>query len=1047
VPLHARCGQSELEALELIKRVRHPHLLGVHGYWLQDDCLIIACELADESLQSRLEQAISQGLSALPVADVLRYLEDVAEALDFLGRPIHRVNNHQVRIQHRDIKPANLLLQADAIKVADFGLARALARVIETQTVSMTPAYAPPEFFEGRVAATSDQYSLGITYYQLRTGRLPFRGSLAEVMRGHLQLDPPLDVLNSAERPIVARALAKDPLLRWAGCVKFVGELRRTIAPFEPANLISLRSPETSAATLTWRGREITSGQLVISESLDPMPLRRTKVHAILTSATAEVTVSQVFINPRDRPLDATYLCPLPGDAAVNRLDMFIGNCRIHGIVQERHNARSIYQEARRNGHRATLLEEVVPNLFSIQVTNIQPGQEVEVQITYLQSLPFESGQFQFVVPLVVLSRDMLESARTPVHLAGTLPEALARGGVPQVFLAGDSMQIDVDLNAGVPLTGYDSPSHDIEILEEPGNRRVRLRLRSDTEIPNRDFVLNYRACGESFQHAMVFEPGNEDEPGTFLWITTPPFPQYAAAFLREFTFVLDCRVAMGSQEFDLAKRAAIHLLDRLDEEDVFSIRALFDEDESAFAQTPVAAVETNLRRGRTFIEQLTPGLCSERSRAQWRTLEQSNPDGRDRTRTTVLIIGRTGHGDRPRWVRKCSDISHTRTVVLGIGNEVDRSFLNKLAAFGHGFVDFISPAQNLTKCIERALSRVSRVVLSHVELHSRGATICDVTPEPLPDLHCDQPLIVFGRYNGTIPPRLFLCGQLADRYYEAELPPSALQLHTGSVSLGALWAQRQIDRLTDALLERPHRADAIRAQVIELATRYGLCTEHTSLVAYEFPDLGGAAGLQCIEPGPTSIAIHLPFKTSETGEAESLRGLLGDLDGAFADSSDLDDSGFTLQSLGEASVAGGEGYVYEEASEPDEWLGTSLSVERQGETLIISPHFHSGMFGYAKLQVETNALRKILNDLTVRRLVIDLHALENCGAEVLSAIVSLALQTEASGGQAVLCRASPQMKELLVEIGLDRRWRLYLTREQAVRAVNSDGDDGESKQ
>ena len=128
IGLNGRCGQSELEALELIKRVRHPHLLGVHGYWLQRDALIIACELADESLQSLLDRSLSMGHAAIPVDDILRYLDDASEALDFLGRPIHRVNNHCVRIQHRDIKPANLLLQSNALKVADFGLTRVLRR-------------------------------------------------------------------------------------------------------------------------------------------------------------------------------------------------------------------------------------------------------------------------------------------------------------------------------------------------------------------------------------------------------------------------------------------------------------------------------------------------------------------------------------------------------------------------------------------------------------------------------------------------------------------------------------------------------------------------------------------------------------------------------------------------------------------------------------------------------------------------------------------------------------------------------------------------------
>jgi hypothetical protein len=89
----------------------------------------------------------------------------------------------------------------------------------------MTMAYAAPEFFQGQTSNHSDQYSLAVTYCQLRGGRLPFAGTPAQIVAGHLQQPPDLSMLPEAEQPAVARALAKNPAERWPNCRAFVQAL------------------------------------------------------------------------------------------------------------------------------------------------------------------------------------------------------------------------------------------------------------------------------------------------------------------------------------------------------------------------------------------------------------------------------------------------------------------------------------------------------------------------------------------------------------------------------------------------------------------------------------------------------------------------------------------------------------------------------------------------------------------------------------------------------------------------------------------------------
>ena len=137
-------------------------------------------------------------------------------------------------MQHRDIKPQNILLVGGGVKVADFGLARLLDRSVTGHTGSLTPAYAAPEFFQNQTSDRSDQYSLAVTYCQLRGGRLPFTGGPAAVMAGHLHHAPDLTMLPEAERPVVARALAKEPAGRWPSCRAFVAALRSSLQADSP---------------------------------------------------------------------------------------------------------------------------------------------------------------------------------------------------------------------------------------------------------------------------------------------------------------------------------------------------------------------------------------------------------------------------------------------------------------------------------------------------------------------------------------------------------------------------------------------------------------------------------------------------------------------------------------------------------------------------------------------------------------------------------------------------------------------------------------------
>jgi hypothetical protein len=224
-PLEHETAQQELNALELIKKLRHTYLLQTHAYWPLEDRLIIVMELADASLRDRLKEYRQQGRDGIPVDELLPYLRQAAEAIDYL---------HGAQVLHRDIKPENMLLLGDHAKVADFGLARFLKsqEMVVTQTGSGTPPYMAPEIWRHKVSPHSDQYSLAVTYVELRLGRRLFAGrDLIELMHDHLSSKPDLDPLPPAEQRVLLKALAKDPGHRYTSCRDFAQALERAVHP------------------------------------------------------------------------------------------------------------------------------------------------------------------------------------------------------------------------------------------------------------------------------------------------------------------------------------------------------------------------------------------------------------------------------------------------------------------------------------------------------------------------------------------------------------------------------------------------------------------------------------------------------------------------------------------------------------------------------------------------------------------------------------------------------------------------------------------------
>ncbi|MEE3370477.1 MAG: WD40 repeat domain-containing serine/threonine-protein kinase [Planctomycetota bacterium] len=290
-------GLKELRAVQQIKTIRHPHLASVIALWLRNSVgqvlddkllstgdspsehgsetdretqsptetstfsyetiprqLVIATLLCDKNLNERLKECQAQGHQGIPPDELLNLMTEAAKGIDFLNAPQHLMEDEHVSIQHCDIKPANLMLTGASVMIGDFGLARFFSDHWATLTgteVAGSPAYMAPECFNQRPSQNTDQYSLAITYFELRTGRLPFQCSgILEVLDAHRSGNLDLSALPPLERKVISRATSLDPDARFDSCHEMVCSLVKTFTDKQPAETLDTRQRQKTTMVL-----------------------------------------------------------------------------------------------------------------------------------------------------------------------------------------------------------------------------------------------------------------------------------------------------------------------------------------------------------------------------------------------------------------------------------------------------------------------------------------------------------------------------------------------------------------------------------------------------------------------------------------------------------------------------------------------------------------------------------------------------------------------------------------------------------------------------
>ena len=636
--------------------------------------------------------------------------------------------------------------------------------------------------------------------------------------------------------------------------VLIFGALIFTVTTRAPAQEVSPPPPQSQMV----RPDDLGFGGLLLN-ALTPgffveAPLLATDVTIDVTGPISRTKITQRFQNPSDGWVEGKYVFPLPDEAAVDTLRMQIGDRFIEGQIKERQEAKIIYEEAKAQGFKASLVEQDRPNLFTNSVANIGPGEVVIVQIEYQEHVKFDNGEFSLRFPMVVAPRynppAQVQILTVNGQGWGTLDEqppiaATAEDPVPDrdrispPYLRPDAdpdapkvnpVTMTINLNAGFELAQVTSAHHKV-ITRDSGNNAMTIALADGEVAANRDFELTWSAKpgqepqaalfsetrnGEDYILALVVPPASSDE-------TAPPVRKP-----REAIFVLDNSGSMGGESIRQAKASLLMALDQLQPEDSFNV-IRFDDTFDLVFPAPVAATPVNIANAKGFISSLDADGGTEMLPALKAALADLTVGDADRLRQVIFLTDGAIGNEAQMFETIRRDLGRSRLFTVGIGSAPNSYFMSRAARLGRGTFTHIGDLSQVQARMAVLFSKLENPVMTDLVAEWPVGVAGEAWPNPLPDLYAGEPVVLTARLS-KLDGTLRLAGNLNGEAWLAELPLSKAATGAG---VSQLWARKKIASIEESRYDGASWQDVDKG-VLTVALEHHLVSRLTSLVAVD---------------------------------------------------------------------------------------------------------------------------------------------------------------------------------------------------------------------
>lgn len=554
------------------------------------------------------------------------------------------------------------------------------------------------------------------------------------------------------------------------------------------------------------------------------LPLEETRAQVDVAGVIARVRVTQTFRNGGQRPIEAIYVFPASTRAAVHGMRVRIGERTIEARIERKAEARAQYEQARQDGKRAALLEQERPNVFTMSVANVMPGDRLVAELDYSELVVPEQGVYELVYPTVV----------GPRYGGGADPKAdgwVANPYVPEGGPAPHAFGFRAHVESAIGIKEITSPSHRLDVTyRSAASADVRL---AGEPAGNKDVVLRWRLAGDRVESGVLLAPGpGPGQDGWFLAMVEPP-ARVAPAQIppREYVFVVDVSGSMQGFPLDTVKALMRSMLPRLRPQDSFNVVFFAG---SSFALSPdrsLPASRENVARALAAIDGQRGGGGTELMQAL--RVAYALPRSDDRVARAVVVVTDgfvAVEAQAFRFVRE--RLNEASCFAFGIGSSVNRGLVEALARAGQGEPFVVLSPERAAAAAERLRAVVEQPVLARLTYRFEGFEAREVAPMALPDLLAERPVVLFGKWRGEPRGRIVLRGHGASGPVETSIDVARSAPREENAPLRVLWARKWVELLDDERHLSP--AKEIEDAITDLGLSHRILTAFTSFVAVD---------------------------------------------------------------------------------------------------------------------------------------------------------------------------------------------------------------------
>ncbi len=722
------------------------------------------------------------------------------------------------------------------------------------------------------------------------------------------------------------------------------GQLRSSAKPLADSQLEVMEIPEGYVAG---------QGEMLVLRQGKKLalPLAHTDVSGRIDGFLARVQVTQTFINLIVTTIEALYTFPLPENAAVDSMIMIIGKKRIKGVIKERGEARAMYEQARRDGKTASLLEQERPNIFTQSIANILPDDTILVKISYVQELKYRDGRYKFSFPMVVGPRyipgnPLRPENRGTVKPTDQVPDAhrITPPLLPPDVRSGHDISMQVVVNAGTVLKEVGSPSHKVKIVQN-NDKTITVGIMPNDRIPNKGFMLDYAVAGGEIKNVVLtHHPGNGD--GFFQLIMIPKHDiDTREIFPRELVFVVDNSGSMMGFPIEKCKEIIRLCLKNMRRDDVFRL-IKFAGSTDIMSPEPLKATPGNVTSAMQYVDGMRGGGGTEMMKAINAIFDLPHVEGRKRL---VLFLTDGYVGNEQRIITTIRNrLANSRVFSLGVGSSVNHYLLEGMAYTGRGVCMTIRQDGEAGKATREFYSLIDAPVLTDIQLKWNGVKVHETVPAQLPDLFHGQPLVLTGKYTEPGAGSVTIVGKLpGGRKYIKKVNIRLPKKEKNNGVLATLWARGKIKETSllgsQLFSDASYTPQEVKEQITKLGLEYRIMTQYTSFVAIDDAVRNKEGKWVSVEqalPMPEGVS-HLSQPRERFAKIRKMRrGVLGIITGQ-------------AKRKGAAGIGYGAGYgsgFGGGSGGADDLIGSlmggdagGLGLKKRGSLKIASPQFTKG--------------------------------------------------------------------------------------------------------